>query len=348
MNTGPGAAVLRGIAIATVGSLLIAAEVQATTNARYTVGRELRLSLPDDRTRAVMRQVPAAREIASNDFLFAAEDLDDDGTREVFLLSRSPSLCLDGRCTLVVLQRTPNSIETLLIQRVPSRLALTAEKTNVYRALVALGANGEIAVGDRRDAELAGKPLVYLMPTNPVARAPAVPTETPAVAAPGAKSGPVKLEDVAAVLALPAGDNEAKVDWRAMEKIPGIRMRGKDIESTERYSYRNSTLILDALGKTEVTWTGTYNFPIAAIVNTNTRIPPTQYTSVLSRQFSAARLKQLRGGCKDNEFEKDAAIYQVNLQQRQPLYLHVTSHPRERSGNTLIVVSQENSPRWAC
>ena len=97
MTTGSGAALASAVVIATLGSLLIAGDLHATTTwPRYTVEREIRFGVPDDRTRAVMRQVPAAREIAAGDFLFAAEDLDDDGTREVLLLSRSPSLCLDG------------------------------------------------------------------------------------------------------------------------------------------------------------------------------------------------------------------------------------------------------------
>jgi hypothetical protein len=348
MSTGPGAAILCAIAIATVGSLLTAAEVRATTNARYTVEREIRFGVPDDRTRTVMRQVPDAREIAAGDFLFAAEDLDDDGTREVILLSRAPSLCLDGRCALIVLQRRPKSIETLLLQRVPSRLALTAEKTNGYRALAAVGANGGIAVGDRRDAALAGKPLVYLMRADPVARTASGPTpkSTGAAAASPAKAGSVRLEDIAAVLALPVGDNNAKIDWKAMEKLPGIRM-GRTGD-TERYSYRDSTLMLDSLGMADVKWTGISDFVVVAIVNTGKKIPPTQYTSMLQGQFSTAGPKQLRGGCSGAAFGKDSAIYEVNLPQRQPLYLRLDSEPRERSGNLTIVVSQENSPRWAC
>jgi hypothetical protein len=297
MTTGSDATLASAVVIVTLGSFLSAVDLRATTNStRYTVDREIRFGVPDDRTRAVMRQVPAARDIAAGDFLIAAEDLDDDGTREVLLLARSPSLCVNGRCALIVMQRRPKSIETLLLQRVPSRLALTAEKTDGYRALAAVGANGEIAVGDRRDAALAGKPLVYLVRIDPVARAAQGPTPNstePAVAASPAKAGSVRLEDIAAVLALPVGDNNAKIDWKAMEKLPGIRM-GKTGD-TERYSYRDSTLMLDSLGKADVTWTGISDFVVVAIVNTGKKIPPTQYTSMLQGQFSAARLSSFAG-----------------------------------------------------
>lgn len=332
---------------AAVTMLIALAFSAAPARAQLSVDRVITFGVPSDRLRAQVREIPEAREVAAGDFVMAGADLDGDGKPEAIVLERRPADCRNVRCGLLVMRGTTSGgTEVLLLTRVAVPLALTLEKVNGYRALVALGANGEIAVGDRRDAALAGKPLVYLMRIDPVARGPNPKiTEAPAAASP-AKAGSVRLEDIAAVLALPVGDNNAKIDWKAMEKLPGIRM-GKDGD-TERYSYRDSTLMLDSLGKADVTWTGISDFVVAAIVNTGKKVPPTQYTSMLQGQFSAARLKQLRGGCRGAAFGKDSAIYEVNLPQRQPLYLHLNSEPRERSGNTSIVVSQENSPRWAC
>ena len=137
--------VLVALAISTVG---------APARAQFSVDRDITFGIPTDRLRAQVREVPAAREVAAGDFVMAGADLDDDGKPEAIVLERRPADCRNVRCGLLVMRGTPSGgVEVLLLTRVAVPLVLTLEKVNGYRALAALGANREIAVGDRRDAD---------------------------------------------------------------------------------------------------------------------------------------------------------------------------------------------------
>ena len=137
--------VLVALAISTVG---------APARAQFSVDRDITFGIPTDRLRAQVREVPAAREVAAGDFVMAGADLDDDGKPEAIVLERRPADCRNVRCGLLVMRGTPSGgVEVLLLTRVAVPLVLTLEKVNGYRALAALGADREIAVGDRRDAD---------------------------------------------------------------------------------------------------------------------------------------------------------------------------------------------------
>jgi hypothetical protein len=323
--------------------------------AQFTVDRELKFAVPNDKWRAAMRQAPAAREIAAGDFVIAAEDLNGDGKREVILLARSPSLCPDSRCTLLVMQRSANGIDTLLLQRVPVPLAVTKEKVNGYHAIAALDARGQIAVGDRRDAGLSGKPLVYVMRVGALAPE-ASAASRPATAAPNAAAtarpgGKSTLEDVVNTIAQASDQKEAKVDWTSMERIPGLKMRqAKDalIETPKGYR-RGGQVALEGLGSTSVTWQGSIEGAYTVDVRTGARIQKDQYGAALKQQFSAAaRLKQIRGGCKGNDWDRDSAIFQLNLPNRKPMFLLVNTTSSDNNGNTTIQVAPEVENWWAC
>ena len=155
------------LALVVSAFLLIAAlDAASQTLDSFTIGRVVRFAPGSDKARAALQRTPSAREIVAGDFVMAAEDLDDDGHREIIVRARSSPPCRGGSCPLVILRESPGGIETLLSQNVTGELALTTEKVGGYRALAELDATGQIAVDARPGSPLYGKQLAYTMRTG--------------------------------------------------------------------------------------------------------------------------------------------------------------------------------------
>jgi hypothetical protein len=144
-------------------SLAVAGVAAGQTPEQFTVDHTMKFATGTDKERTQWRKIPTAREIVEGDFAFAKEDLDGDGRPELILLARSPYLCRDGGCALLVLHKTAKGIEPLFVQKVSGKLALTKELVDGYRALAVLDKSGQIAVGNRRNSSLFGKQVVYTM-----------------------------------------------------------------------------------------------------------------------------------------------------------------------------------------
>lgn len=131
---------------------------------RFTVSRVVKYAPGTDKVRTQLGGVIAARTILAGDFAIGAEDMDDDGRKEIILRSRLRPLCRQAPCPLLVLRQTPNGVETLFEQKVPpSDLAVTNEKVGGFRALVAVDKTGQIIPGDRAEGGALGGQQVYAM-----------------------------------------------------------------------------------------------------------------------------------------------------------------------------------------
>jgi hypothetical protein len=184
------------IAIASVAPAL------AQGTERFTASRVVKYAPGTDKARAQLSAVAAARAVVAGDFAIGAEDLDDDGRKEIILRPLA-SQCKQVPCTLLVLKQTPNGTVTLFDRPVPpSGLAVTNEKVGGFRALAAVDSTGRILSSGRSSA---GGQLVYAMQDAK----PQLPPVAPHAAAPKTGAAPLRGGLVGRSITDQAGIDEA-------------------------------------------------------------------------------------------------------------------------------------------
>ena len=158
-----------------------------------------------DRERAAFARVPALAELVKGQFGLGAADLNNDGTKEIVLLSLT---CDPAGCPVVILQNEGGNAQPIFAQRMGGRIAITNETVNGYNAIAAADPKGAIMTDPR-----SGKQIVYTLGGGPksaaTAGASAAPSagSAPAGAAPAAKSAvPAAPAATQAAAARPGGD----------------------------------------------------------------------------------------------------------------------------------------------
>jgi hypothetical protein len=128
-----------------------------------------------DRERALFSRVPALAELVKGQFGLGAADLDNDGTKEIVLLSLT---CDGAGCPVVILQNKGGNAAPIFAQRMNGRVAITNETVNGYNAIAAADPKGAIMTDPRT-----GKQIVYTLGGAAKAAANAGAAQAPAAAA---------------------------------------------------------------------------------------------------------------------------------------------------------------------
>jgi hypothetical protein len=146
--------------------------VEGQPPSHFTVHHLIQFETGTDRDREELSAIPMARVIfvVTKSFEIAREDLNDDGTKEIIIRSRSG--CTSSGCQTWVLENQRGRAVFILgglgYYMLP-RLAVTNEKVGSYRALAPLDDHGEIVM-DEKPGPRFGKQIVYA-PAVPRARA---------------------------------------------------------------------------------------------------------------------------------------------------------------------------------
>src|ERR1035441_336711 len=101
------------------------------TKAPFTVNHVIKFAPGTERQRAALKQMAVVGGIVDGDFVTANEDLNDDGRKEIIVMSHSSLNCGTGGCTTVVLQKRPNGIAIIFEQNLFEPLAVTNEKIGI-------------------------------------------------------------------------------------------------------------------------------------------------------------------------------------------------------------------------
>lgn len=313
---------------------------------RFSIDRLAKFAGLTGKGQAFVAQLPGARDIISaGPHVVAMEDLDGDGQPEVILLARSPALCANAACSMIVWHKSAGGVETLFSGkvRVLKSLAITKETVNGYRAIATIDTVGDIAIDDSGKSQGSKRQLVYTM----AQRAP-----TPAVSADAgatqAKDGRLKLETI--VESLAQSTQQGPVGpWSALTRIPAVEWKQQaPIQAAGAY-LREGSLSLDALARANVTWQGERDRMDFADVWTEARIEPAKFASMLKGQFSpSTKLTRVRAGCANKPEFANSAIYQAVLQDRKPAFLFVNTDPGVLNGITTVQIKRENVSSWQC
>jgi len=158
-----------------------------------------------DRERAAFARVPALAELVKGQFGLGAADLNNDGTKEIVLLSLT---CDPAGCPVVILQNEGGNAQPIFAQRMNGRIAITNETVNGYNAIAAADPKGAIMTDPR-----SGKQIVYTLggaPRNSAnAGASAAPSagSAAATAPPAARpASPATAAPASAAASRPGGD----------------------------------------------------------------------------------------------------------------------------------------------
>jgi hypothetical protein len=113
--------VLLSLALVVSAFLLISAlDAASQTVDSYTIGRVVRFAPGSDKVQTALQRTPSTREIIAGDFVMAAEDLDDDGHREIIVRARSSLRVLR-------LSRRSSSPPEATIRKQPSEISSARE-----------------------------------------------------------------------------------------------------------------------------------------------------------------------------------------------------------------------------
>jgi len=158
----------------------ISPDARAQRPIPFTVDHVIHFAPGGDRIRQQLSADPFLREMVSEQFTGALEDLNDDGVKELIVMPSGSMWCGSGGCTIVVLEIRAGKIATILNRNVFGTLAVTTEKVGQYRALAGVDEKGTILLGDKAGTPLFGRQLVYPMdvvqPTQPRPAPPPAPS----------------------------------------------------------------------------------------------------------------------------------------------------------------------------
>jgi len=160
-------------------ALALAQGAGAQAQQTFTPKAIVQFAQGGDRERAVFSRVPALAELVKGQFGLGAADLNNDGTKEIVLLSLT---CDAAGCPVVVLRNDGGNATPIFAQKMSGRVAITNETVNGYNAIAAADPKGAIMTDPR------GKQIVYTLGAQgPKAAANAAPSTGPAPASAAAK-----------------------------------------------------------------------------------------------------------------------------------------------------------------
>ena len=353
--------------------LAVTGAAAAQTPAQFTVDRTVKFTIGTEKERVQWRKIPAAREIVESEFAYAKEDLNGDGRPELILLSRSPSLCRDGGCALLVLQKPVQGIDILLAAKVPGALALTREPVDGYRALALLDTAGQIAIGNRIGSPLFGKQVVYPMRYHQTqAQAGSSPAETTPAKGPSSagveSAASIEMVELIKMFMTPQQDPDALGDWAfgAQSGSPirwettGIKETSPEEQKAGYPYFRAGKVILTVDGKLTHQvleksirpgkWAITLSGPRGGFTRATISAPNSQElgASILDVVKGELPLRHYR--CKTPSVSSGNKVYQVQGAGKKPFWINEEwSCGSAGCGLTLeLVFTKKEADRFEC
>lgn len=165
------------------------------------------------------------------------------------------------------------------------------------------------------------------------------------------------LETVVAPFALPVNATYSANDWNSTDGIAGIQWQHKGLKETRLSPFtRLGYLKLDKLAKASVFYSGARTMitqlDVSVSGDDDKMVEKENFLKALRAQFgSTTKIKQLRGGCKDDGAMSGSAVYEVTLPAKKPVFLMMSvdsggNSPDSRT--TSFQFSHESETSWAC
>lgn len=166
----------------------------------------------------------------------------------------------------------------------------------------------------------------------------------------GLSSQAATVEQVVRAFAPAPNASGAAPDWPALDRL-GVKWQHAGLKQTPVGFARFGTLQLDGLGKTPVHFQGSRSEPkqVTLYLPPDKAIGESRFGVTLRRLLSAAQIKQVRAGCKDEGAMMETAVYQVTLTGQQPAFVMLeTGSSNKGLVDTTMHIAAQLGKDWNC
>ncbi|MGH6623275.1 MAG: hypothetical protein ACREBN_04850 [Burkholderiaceae bacterium] len=156
------------------------------------------------------------------------------------------------------------------------------------------------------------------------------------------------LQQVVQVLAAPAQKTDSPGDWARVNQLPGMKWKLPAPKQTPVGFTRYGSLKLDGLGQVTVYFIGDRAGAQQASISLPEGVDKREFTATLQRLIPSAKIKQLRGGCKDEGALGGSAVYQVDVPGAASVYATMMTGVSKAGMETELIIARQLDKNWKC
>ncbi len=156
------------------------------------------------------------------------------------------------------------------------------------------------------------------------------------------------FEQLIAVLSDASVQSGPHGTWVRVGKVPGVKWQ----TSTPRLTPAGHTMFgnvkVEGVGSVTIFYTGSKDTVRQLSLSFPSGISTTEFTSTLTRLLPAAKVTQLRGGCKTDGAISGSAVYRIARPGNTHIYAMLISGTSQAGIDTEAIVSTKTEPHWKC
>ena len=156
------------------------------------------------------------------------------------------------------------------------------------------------------------------------------------------------LEQVLQVLGAQAQPAGSPGDWARVNQLPGMKWQGPAPKQTPAGYTRYGSLKLEGVGQVTVYFTGDRTAAQQASISLPQGVDKREFTKTLQRLIPSAKVKQLRGGCKDDGEIGGSAVYQIDVSDNASMFAMMMSGTSRTGIDTELAVAKRPNKNWQC
>jgi hypothetical protein len=156
------------------------------------------------------------------------------------------------------------------------------------------------------------------------------------------------LQQLVQVLAAPPQKARSSGGWARVGQLPGMKWEQSAPRQTPAGFARHGSLNLEGLGDVSVYFIGSRAGAQQASLALPEGVDKREFTLTLHRLIPLAKIKQLRGGCKDDGDTGGSAVYQLDVSGSATVYAMMVSGTSRSGMDTELVIAKQMDKNWEC
>lgn len=157
------------------------------------------------------------------------------------------------------------------------------------------------------------------------------------------------LHELGQVLAAPTPHEARSIGgWARVSQLPGMNWEQAAPSQTPAGRARHGILNLEGLGDVSVYFIGDRAGAHQASLSLPEGVDKREFTLTLHRLIPLAKIKQLRGGCKDDGKIGGSAVYQIDVSGNASVYAMIMSGSSRSGMDTELIIAKQMVKGWKC